>query len=111
MKPRQFLFAVAAAAVALGTTTATTQPAFAADSGVLVSYEDLNLNSAAGRAVLEARIDRAARLVCGTAYINELDIAAGVDACRADTIAAARQQLEQQSGQRYAAVRIVRAAY
>ena len=108
MSPRPFLFAVAAAAVALGTTAATVSPAFAAERGVLVQYEDLNLDSAAGRAVLDRRLDRASARVCGTAFINELDIAAGVNACRAATIAAAREQL---SGARsYASVRVVRAA-
>jgi len=110
MSPRPFLFAVAAVAVALGATAATVSPAIAAESGVLVQYEDLNLDSAAGRAVLEARIDRAASRVCGTAFINELDIAAGVNACREDTIAAAREQLRSASGERHAALRVVRAA-
>ena len=109
MSPRPFLFAVAAMAVALGATAATVSPAYAADSAVLVQYEDLNLDSAAGRAVLGARLDRAARAVCGTAFINELDIAAGVDACREDTIASARAQLRA-GGQRYASLRVVRAA-
>ena len=107
MSPRPFLFAVAAVAVALGATTATVSPAFAAATEVLVQHEDLNLGSAAGRTVLEARLDRAARRVCGTAFINELDIAAGVEACRADAIAAARQQLR---GDSLAALRVVRAA-
>jgi len=108
MSPRPFLFAVAAAAMALGATTVTVNPAFAATSDeVLVQHEDLNLASAAGRAVLEARIDRAARTVCGTAFINELDIAAGIEACRSDAIAAARRQLR---GDGYAELRAVRAA-
>ena len=108
MSPRPFLFAVAAVAVALGATTATVSPAFAAGTGeVLVQHDDLNLASPAGRAVLEARLERAARIVCGTAFINELDIAAGVEACRSDAIAAARQQLR---GGSYSALRAVRAA-
>ena len=110
MSPRPFLFAVAAVAVALGTTAATVSPAYATESGVLVSYEDLNLNSAAGRAALEARINRAATRVCGTANILELDIAAGVNACREDAIAAAREQLRSASGERHAALSVVRAA-
>lgn len=105
--PRRFLFAVAAVAVALGTTAATVDPAFAAESGILVQYEDLNLGSAAGRAVLDARIERAASRLCGTAYFTELDIAAGVDSCRESTVAAAREQLR---GGSYAALRMVRAA-
>jgi UrcA family protein len=109
MSPRPFLFAVAAAAVALGATTATVSPAFAAPNQILVQHEDLNLGSAAGRAVLEARIDRAASIVCGTALNIELDIAAEVAACRGAAIAAARQQMRAAS-EDYAALRVVRAA-
>jgi UrcA family protein len=109
MSPRPILFAVAAMAVALGTTAATVSPALAAEAGVEVHYRDLNLNSAAGRAVLERRLERAARIVCGTAFINELDIAAEVNACRTATIAEARGQLPS-AGESYAALRVVRAA-
>ena len=108
MSPRPFLFAVAAVAVALGVTSATVSPAFAAGRSVLVHYQDLNLDSAAGRAVLDRRLERAARAVCGTAPIVELDSAAEVDACREETIAAARRQLR--SRETYAALRPVRAA-
>ncbi len=108
MSPRPFLFAVAAVAMAAGATTATVSPARAEAGQVLVRHDDLNLASAAGRAVLEARLERAARQVCGTAFINELDIAAGVAACRADAIAGAREQLR--AGESYAALRAVRAA-
>jgi UrcA family protein len=110
MSPRPFLFAVAAVAVALGTTAATVSPSFAADRGVLVEHEDLNLASAAGRAVLDARIERAARLVCGTAFINELDIAAGVDACLRDVLGEARRQRDAILGGGYASLRLARAA-
>lgn len=108
MQFRPFILAVAAVAAGLSTFTAV-GPAIAAENGVLVAYEDLNLGSAAGRAALDARIERAASRVCGTAFINELDIAAGVDACRDDTIAAARRQLRA-GGERYTALRVVRAA-
>ena len=111
MSPRPFLFAVAAVAVALGTTAATVSPSFAAESGVVIEHADLNLANAAGRAVLDARIERAARLVCGTAFINELDIAAGVEACSRDVIASARRQRDAiLGGGSYASLRLVRAA-
>ena len=109
MQIRPFILAVAAAAAGLSTFTAIS-PALAAESGVLVQYEDLNLASAAGRAALEARLDRAASQVCGTAFINELDIAAGVNACREDSIAVAREQLRAVAGERTASLRVVRAA-
>lgn len=109
MSPRPFLFAVAALAVAAGATTATVSPAYAAANEVVVQHEDLNLASAAGRAALDRRISRAASIVCGTALNIELDIAAGVEACREATIAVARQQLRAAS-EDYAALRVVRAA-
>jgi UrcA family protein len=109
MQFRPFMLAVAAAAAGLATFSAVS-PAIASEAGVRVAYADLNLESAAGRAVLERRLDRAARSVCGTALHIELHIAAGVEACRADTIAAARQQLGAAAGEQYAALRVVRAA-
>ncbi len=93
MSPRPFLFAVAAIAVAVGSTAATVSPAFASPAARSIAYDDLNLASARGRAVLEARIANAARMICGTALTVELDIAAGVNACRADVTSQARQQI------------------
>lgn len=110
MQFRPLILAVAGLAAGLSTFTAV-HPAIAAEAGVTVSYEDLNLGSAAGRAVLDARIERAARQICGTAFINELDFAAGVEACRRDVVAGARQQREAAVGGRsYASLRVVRAA-
>ncbi|HYJ28964.1 MAG TPA: UrcA family protein [Allosphingosinicella sp.] len=106
MSPRPLLVAVAAVAVALGATTMTVGPAYAASAGVLVRHNELNLASAAGRAVLDARIERAARIVCGTALNIELDIAAEIAACRAATVAAARQQLRAARGD-HAVLRVV----
>lgn len=91
MSPRPFLFGVAAAAVALGATAATVQPAHAA-AIVAVSYQDLNLASDAGRAALDARIERAASEVCGTAQRGELRIASEVAACRQAALAGAQRQ-------------------
>jgi UrcA family protein len=92
MQFRPFILALAAVAAGLTTFTAVS-PALASDGGVVVSYDDLNLRSAAGRATLNARIARAAIMVCGTALNTELDIAAGVNACRADVVASARAQV------------------
>ena len=108
MQFRPFILAVAALAAGLSTFTAVGS-AVAAESGIAVHYEDLNLRSAAGRATLDSRIERAARMLCGTANIYELDIAAGIDACRAETIAAARAQVGAGAGEDYAALRVVRA--
>ena len=111
MSPRPFLFAVAAAAAAIGSTAATVSPALAAESGIMVPHQDLNLGTAAGRAALDGRIQRAATRICGSALINELKFAAEVAACRADVVATAQEQRDALiGGQRYAAVRVVRAA-
>ncbi len=91
MQFRPFILAAAVAAAGLSTFTAV-GPAIASDSGVAVQHADLNLASAAGRATLDRRIDRAARQVCGTALTIELDLAAEVNACRSDVIAGARAQ-------------------
>ena len=45
MSPRPFLFAVAAVAMALGTTAVTVDPAFAADSGAVILDEKLNASA------------------------------------------------------------------
>ncbi len=111
MSPRPFLFAVAAAAAAIGSTAAAISPALASESGILVPHDDLNLGSEAGLAALDRRIARAARSVCGSAYILELRFAADVAACRADVVARAQEQRDTLiGGQRYAALRVVRAA-
>ena len=111
MSPRPFLFAVAAAAAAVGSNAATVTPAMASESGITVPHQDLNLATEAGLAALDRRIARAAGQVCGTAYIMELKFAADVAACRADVIASAQEQRDALvGGQRYAAVRVVRAA-
>ena len=91
MQVRPFILAAAVAAAGLSTFTAI-GPAMASESGVSVQHADLNLASAAGRAALDRRIERAARRVCGTALPIELDLAAEVDACRADVLAEAHAQ-------------------
>jgi UrcA family protein len=89
MQVRPFILAAAVAAAGLSTLTAV-GPAMASDSGVTVQHADLNLASAAGRAALDRRIDRAARQVCGTALTVELDLAAEINDCRSDVMAQAR---------------------
>ena len=110
MSPRPFLFAVAAVAMALGATAATVSPAIASDTGLAVRYGDLDLRSESGRAALDARIERAARSVCGVANNTELKFARGVRECRDAAIAAAREQRDALvAGQeRHASIRMVR---
>lgn len=91
MQVRPLILAAAVAAAGLSTFTAVA-PALASEAGVPVQHADLNLASAAGRAALDRRIDRAARQVCGTALTIELELAGEVNACRADVMANARAQ-------------------
>ena len=108
MQVRPFILAAAVAAAGLSTLTAV-GPAVAGETGVAVQHDDLNLASAAGRAALDRRIDRAARQVCGTALTIELELAAEVDACRSDVIASARAQRDALVGGReFAELRVAR---
>lgn len=108
MQFRPFILAAAVAAAGLSTFAAV-GPAIAAEAGVAVQHEDLNLSTAAGRAVLDRRIDRAARLVCGTALTIELELAGEVNSCRADVIASTRARRDALvGGQSYAELRVTR---
>ena len=74
----------------------TASPAFAAAPKAetrIVSYADLDLASAAGRATLDRRIGRAVRAVCGTASIQDLNALRQVELCRDETSAEAFAQL------------------
>lgn len=66
----------------------------------IVAVADLDLQSAAGRSALDARIARAAIELCGTA--SDADLAGGNDvrACRDRAIAEARAQVEQRLASR-----------
>ena len=89
--------ALAATACAAATLSMTAAPASAADITVMpetvtvrVSYADLNLASAQGRAQLDRRIAGAARSICGTYFPTDLRMFALVQNCREDAIASAR---------------------
>jgi len=58
----------------------------------IVSYADLDLSSAAGRARLEQRVGAAVRAVCGRAAPTDLNGLAQVQACRDETLADATAQ-------------------
>lgn len=81
----KILFALAALAVAAGSApaAATARPA---DTRA-VSYSDLDLSAAAGRARLEQRIGAAVRAVCGRASSSDLIGARDVRTCRVETLA------------------------
>ena len=90
--------ALAAATCAAATLTSLVPaPAAAADIviapetiTVSVSYADLNLASAEGRAQLDRRIAGAARSICGSFFPADLEMASLVRTCRVDAIASAR---------------------
>ena len=71
-------FALAAAVLATSVTVAAASPSAAA-TAVRVSYADLDLSSATGRATLDSRLDRAVSKVCFSA--DQLDLG-NVRACR-----------------------------
>jgi UrcA family protein len=57
-----------------------------------VSYSDLNLRAAAGRAELQARIEAAARRACSQNVSRMQNEVAHSRACYSDAVAAATQQ-------------------
>ena len=86
-----------AAIICAAAATLSAAPAAASDVTVApdtitvrVSYADLNLASAQGRARLDRRIAGAARSICGNFFPADLEMAALVQTCRADAIASAR---------------------
>lgn len=85
-----FRILTVAAAVAL---TAYVAPAHAQAPSVAVSYADLDLTSAEGHAVLNARIDRAARRVCAAEDIRNLEQMAAAGLCYRTALAAAQPKL------------------
>ena len=63
-------------------------------NSVHVSYADLNLAKEAGRAVLHARVDAAARSVCEIEDSRDFGLAKATSACRSDAIAAAKPAVD-----------------
>ena len=83
---------LSAGSILVGTASPALAEAPAAQTQV-VSYADLNLASAAGRATLDRRIDRAVRIVCGRVSIQDLNALRQVELCRDETQADAFAQL------------------
>ncbi len=108
MNVRKPLFAVAALAAAYVNTSAAISPAMAQGAeAVTISYANLNLANAAGRAVLDRRIAAAARQVCGQYLITELKWAEMSRECRVEVTASAQLPGRPQ----LASLRVSRAAY
>jgi UrcA family protein len=112
MSVRSSVLAVAAVAAGLATVSFAAVPAAAGQlDAVEVQYQDLNLANDAGRAALDSRISAAARQVCGDYMPTELKWREMARACQRDVIAsAAPQRNALVGGQRYAALRVSRAA-
>jgi len=66
----------------------------AAQLTVAVRYNDLDLTKTAGREVLERRLDRAVRNVCGDRPTRDLNRMDSYKACIADARASYRSQVE-----------------
>jgi UrcA family protein len=83
-------------ASALVVISAIAGPARAADSDTqtrLITYNDLNLNTAAGEARLKLRIANAATAICGPVGGRSIDDHDRFDACREKAIASASPQM------------------
>ena len=84
-------------ASALIVMSAIAAPARAADSDTqtrLITYNDLDLNTAAGEARLKVRIANAAAAICGPVGGRSIDDHDRVDACRGKAIASASPQMD-----------------
>jgi UrcA family protein len=77
-------FPIAAALLTFAAVPAVAQPA---PTTRIVSYADLDLSAAAGRARLEQRIRAAVRTVCGQPSPTDLLGVYEVRACRSETLA------------------------
>lgn len=91
MRVHRLLVIAAALAAALVNVGFGVSPAFARPAdAITVSFADLDLASAAGRATFDRRIGNAARMLCGTYAPIELKWGAMSRACRAGIVAAAQ---------------------
>lgn len=62
---------------------------------IVVSYADLNIGSAAGRATLEGRVRGAARTLCLSHVVEPLDVTLDRRRCYRGAIADAGRQIDQ----------------
>lgn len=83
---------ITALALSLLAAAPAAQDPVAAPASVAVSYSDLNLNTAAGRAELDRRLHRAVAKVCPAPDHRELRQRQAAQACRQVALASADQQ-------------------
>jgi UrcA family protein len=106
---KKMLVSVALAAAALAAAPATAQEE-APVAQTLVTYGDLNIGNAAGRATLDRRIRAAARMVCGVEQAPGLAELNSLKTCRDGAIGAAKAEVEQVLASRGAGSSIMVAA-
>lgn len=110
MTVRSTILAAAALVAGLINVTVAAAPAIAqTPASIAVSYGDLNLNSDAGRTVLDRRIAAAATQLCGEALPVELGRAAASRACFSETLAAVQPQRDAAVSQRFGTVQVSQA--
>ena len=78
--------AILALASAGASLTLAAGPAFARSHQVLINYSDLNLNAPQGRATLQARLENAARLVCGPSLVAGRQEQNALRNCRQESV-------------------------
>jgi UrcA family protein len=86
---------IAAVGIALAAGQATGQPIETKDNTLAVSFADLDLSTAGGRATLERRVRVAVNTVCPMPELVELLRKRLAKVCRADTMQRAQQQVAQ----------------
>lgn len=84
-----------AVALAASAVSAFSAPAFAADAPTAeVRYSDLSLTTAEGAKLLKARVERAARRICGTRGVVDLNERGNAKQCYRVAVAGAMPQVE-----------------
>ncbi len=91
-----------ASAVAVALSSIAAAPAVAQDSQIVVSYGDLDLNTATGVQTLDARLEAGVKAVCGRPDIRDLKSGAAFAQCKDAAMTSVNEQLARQ-GARVAA--------
>jgi UrcA family protein len=101
---------IGAVAVALVAGQANGQQIDRENKAIAVSFADLDLSKADGRAVLEQRVRAAVNVVCPMPELVELQRRRLANVCRADSMQRAQQQLAQIYSHRELAAASIRVA-
>jgi UrcA family protein len=91
-----------ASAVAVALSSIAAAPAVAQESQIVVSYGDLDLNTAAGVQTLDARLEASVKAVCGRPDVRDLKSGLAYEQCKDAAMNSAHEQLARQ-GARIAA--------